>query len=241
MRDAGDLRGLPVAGLGLGVREAGPGPLPEQGRDGLGVVGDQPAFRQHRRLVAEHVPAGLHLPRVREVGAAQAARVRHRDGDESAYLPRVHHRQRPGDQAAEALADHGGVPVAQRADHAGGVLGEGARVVAARRLVAGAEAAQVHRRDPVAAGGQGAAAGAARTTRTAGSRAAAGPAGPRRRPRRGSGRRSPRPCGAPTARGPGPPRRPAAGQLSVGCAPGLPTGSLMALTGWWRSPTTAGS
>src|SRR5204862_6410351 len=69
------------------------------------------------------------------------------------------------------------------------------------------------------------AAGAARSTRTSGTRAAEARAAPRRRRRRESGRRSPRPSGGPTARRRGRPRRPAAGQ-GVGEVP-LPDSGLL--------------
>src|SRR4029079_7722708 len=98
---------------------------------------------------------------VGEVRATEAARVRHRDGHQPAYLPGVHDGQGPRDEAAQALADDDGVAVAQRADDPRGVLGEGPRVVAARRLVARAEAAQVHGGDPVAGAGEGRQAGPA--------------------------------------------------------------------------------
>ena len=134
-----------------------------------------------------------------EVRPAQPPGVRHRHRHQAAHLPGCT-TDGPGDQAAPAVPDDDGVPRAQRPDHPGDVLGEGARVVAARRLVAGAVAAQVHRGGAVARRRPARAAGAARPTRTPGSRAGTGRAGRRRPRRRGSGRRWPRPCGAPTAR-----------------------------------------
>ena len=105
---------------------------------------------------------------------------------------------RPGDPAAPAVPDDHRARLAERADDAGDVGGRGAGVVAARRLVGGAVAAQVHRDRAVAGLGERRPAGAARPTRTAGTRAAAAPAGPRPARRRGSGRRWPRRSGAPT-------------------------------------------
>ena len=74
----------------------------------------------------------------------------HRHRDDPADLPGCGDRDGPGDQPAPAVPDDDRVAGAKRPDDAGDVGGQGARVVAARRLVAGAVAAQVHGGGPVA-------------------------------------------------------------------------------------------
>ena len=156
---------------------------------------------QPGQLEAQRVGRSARRCRGSVIAGAQPPRVGHRQHDEPPHAARVQRGGGPAEQAAPVVPDDDGVLLAERPDQRGDVGGEGGQVVAARRLVAGAVAAQVGR-DGVEPGvGQRRSAGRARSTRTAGTRAAAGPAGPRRPRRRAAGRRSRRGRGGST--GPG--------------------------------------
>ena len=149
---------------------------------------------------------------------AQPQRVRGAEHDEPADQRRVERGGRPGDHAAEAGADHGRRPFAERADQPGDVGGEGVAVVPAGRLVAGAVAAQVDGDRPEAGVGDRRQHARARPTRTPGSRAGRAPSGRCRPPRRGSGCRWRRRSGASTAPRSGRRTRRRAGHAARSCA-----------------------
>ncbi len=179
------------------VGPAGAGPGDSIAADPLRAVPQQLALGQHRELEAERVAAAAALAeRVGQHGGAQPERVRHRhDGQPADHLGEVG-RHGPGDQAAPVVADDDRVGLAERADQPGRVRRRRDQVVAAGRLVAAAVPAHVRGGDPVARRAERGSADRARSTRTPGTRAAAGPAGRRRSPRRETGCRWRSPTGA---------------------------------------------
>ena len=199
VRGGRDLHRLAAARLGLGVREAGPAPAPQQLADVGAVVAraaappaargswKKPMYDDARswragRAAAPAQPQRVRHRRRRRAGAP--ARVQRRDASRRAGRP-SRARRRAASRAPSART----IPATSDGQRVG--------VVAARRLVGGAVAAQV--------GGDGAVAGVAERLELvppgppelAGSRAAAAPAGRRRvrPPRGGSGRRSRSPRG----------------------------------------------
>ena len=111
-----------------------------------GVVARQRALGPDRHLVAQHRrqqrPALIATGQRR---GAQRRRVRRADHRDRAHHPRVQHRRRPADQAAVGVTDQRGRLVPERADQSRRVAGQRPAVVAARRFVAAAVAAQVDR------------------------------------------------------------------------------------------------
>ena len=144
-------------GLGRGVVEplVVLRPRGHQVAHALAVVGGQRPLRRERHLEADGVAHRGPLVAVAHDGPAQLARVRHRHGDDGPDDLGLEHRGRPGHQAAPAVPDDHRLGHAQRADDAGDVGRQGARVVALGRVVGAAVAAQVHRDRAVAGVGEG--------------------------------------------------------------------------------------
>ncbi len=151
MGDGRHAHRVPVALLGLRIRPAWPRPGREQMPDPAGVVGQQPPLRQHGQLEAERIAHGPRMGKGRrQHRGPQPQRVRHGDDREPPDDLRVVGRHGPGDQAAPVVPDDDGIGLAERA-HQPGRVGCGCdQVIAARRLVACAVAAQVRSDNPVA-------------------------------------------------------------------------------------------
>ena len=176
-----------------GLRPLRTGPVAHQRLDRGRVVAGQPALRRERDLRAEHVPerAGL----VVGLAAQRGAAISRRSAIGCAAAIALTERTSRGCSAATVQASmppHAcptrcALALAERLDQPADVAGERPRVVAARRLVRVAVAAQVDRDRAVTGVAERGRAGGARSTRTRRSRAAAAPAGPRRSPRRAAG------------------------------------------------------
>ena len=146
VRHRGYPHGPGVDPLGLRVGPARRGPFLEHPAHPQGAVPQQLALGQDGQLEPERVAAAAALAeRVGEHRGPHPQRVRHRDHGQPPDHLGVVGGQRPGDQAAQAVADHDRVRLAQRPDQPGRVGGGRDQVVAAGRLVAAAVAAQVHR------------------------------------------------------------------------------------------------
>ena len=146
VRHRGYPHGPGVDPLGLRVGPAGRGPFLEHPAHPQGAVPQQLALGQDGQLEPERVAAAAALAeRVGEHRGAHPQRVPHRDHGQPPDHLGVVGGQRPGDQPAQAVADHDRVRLAQRPDQPGRVGGGGDQVIAAGRLVAAAVAAQVHR------------------------------------------------------------------------------------------------
>ncbi len=150
MRRPRDLHRLAAAGLGLGVGEVGAAPPGEQPTDVGPVVLAQPGLRRPGQLEEADVGRGAQLGPVGQQRLPQPHRVRHADDGQAAHDTGVQGRDGPGQHPAPVVTDDHRVARSQRPHHPRHVGGQRVRVVAARRLVGRAVAAQVGGDDPEA-------------------------------------------------------------------------------------------
>ena len=115
----------------------------------LAVVTCQRTFGPYRHLVAQHPRQQCQaLVASRQRRGAQRHRMRRADDGDRADHPRMQHSRRPADQPTLGVAHQCRGLVTERSHQPGGVACKGPAVVAARRFVAAAVAAQVHGHHP---------------------------------------------------------------------------------------------